>query len=58
MNHLAKVHLHLPNFSFKMMDGQSCIYLMKIDDAINKLPENVYKGFRNHCVKFYNERYV
>jgi hypothetical protein len=63
MNHLAKVLLPIKN-AILALERQTAnladnyIYLIKIGDAINKLPENAYKGFRAHCVKIYNERYV
>ena len=63
MNHLANVLrpvkdaiLALERKSANLADNY--IYLIKVGDAINKLPKNSYKSFRNHCIKVYNDRYV
>jgi len=63
MNHLAGVLFPIRNAILALERktanlADNYIYLIKIGDAINKLPTNSYKGFRNHCVKIYNERYV
>ena len=63
MNHLASVLLPIRNAILALERktanlADNYIYLIKVGDAINRLPRNSYKGFRNHCVKIYNERYV
>ena len=61
MDHLASLLFPIRNAILALERktanlAESYIYLLKIGDAINKLPKNSYKGFRNHCVKIYNER--
>ena len=63
MNHLSNVLLPIKSAILALERqtaniAENYIHLIKIGDAINKLPENTYKGFKNHCVKIYNERYV
>ena len=63
MNHLGNVLLPVRNAILALERktanlADNYIHLIKVGDAINKLPTNSYKGFRNHCVDIYNKRYV
>ena len=63
MNHLGNVLLSIRNAILALECktanlADNYIHLIKVGDAINKLSKNSYKGFRNHCVKIYNERYI
>jgi hypothetical protein len=62
MQYLAEVLLPIKNAILAteancstLADGY--INLMKIAAAIQNLPTSEYKGFRNHCIKKFNNRF-
>src|ERR1044071_4844269 len=62
MQHLANVLLPIKNVILAIEANHSTladayINLMKIAAAIYNLPTNEYKGFRNHCVEIFNNRF-